>query len=511
MNRSKDSLDAAIRDRLHTRRAFRRGCLRLGYFALLWPLLGLFLFASASASTSGDSSVMHAGLGLFAPLCLMGGLRDEDNGPGGGGGDPLATKILAKIEETKAATAELHSKFGELDKDSKSMAEEFAKICKNHDGLTHDVKAFMNQIAKMESKIANERRSNGMSAMQRITNDDTLRKTINNAIRASYQLQKNKSLEGMPGDWAEAHKIIQGIGQGKTIDSANTPGSTYITDALIPELYSLVAEYGIWSGFDVVRAGTKVNKLLVDGADPTMGVVAEGVAPSEATVAGTSVSATVQKLLGWVGVSTELLEDAETDVAGIFLKKFANATAYRLDWFCTQADGTDDATDGAFTGIFGGGGTAAAAAAGNVSIATHDFEDYIRCMTVVDAAVLTKKNARWWSHPTLLCKVLGVKDGNGRSIFLPSTEAPSFGAFGSIFGFPITLAHAAPSADTISSKTIAFGDPEGQSVLLRSDMQFVASDQAKFTEDEVVFRCRARAASKIKKATAFGVLTSAAE
>lgn len=507
MNRSIESLDRAIGARLSSTRN-RRHLLLFGVAILcLLPLVGITAFGSSNDLATGG--VMTASL---LPFFGMAGPLREESGPdlGGGGDDPLARKILAGIGETKKATEELSKNFSVLDGEAKKMAEDYAKIAKNFDGLESDVKAFQAQIAKMEAKIANERRSNGMSAMQRIQSDKELCKAVNGAIRASFHLQRSNSLEGLPKEWQEAHRIIQGIGNGKAITSGDTPGSTYITDTLIPELYSLVAEYGIWSGFDVVRAGSKVNKLLVDGADPVMGVVAEGVAPDEATVAGTSVSATVQKLLGWVGVSTELLEDAETDVSGIVLRKFANATAYRLDWFCTQADGTDDATDGAFTGIFGGGGTAAAAASGNVSIATHDYEDWIKPMTVVDAAVLTRGGARWWIHPTLLAKVLGLKDSNGRSIFLPSTEAPSFGAFGSIFGFPITLAHAAPSADTTSSKIAVFGDPMGQSVLLRSDMQFVASDQAKFTEDKVVFRCRARAATKIKKATAFGVLTSAA-
>jgi HK97 family phage major capsid protein len=472
-------------------------------------LLILFAVVSFIASAMTGESVEVTAMATLPFLGLSGFLMDKEDDHGGGGGDPDAEKILRKIQETRDATETLSKNFGSLDKEAKELAEEQAKIAKNFDGLTADVKAFQNVIAKMEAKIRNERRSNGMSAIQRIQGDTELRNTVNNIARAAYMMARHKSLAGASEELLAAHKMMQGL-SGKTVTSGSEPGSTYINDALIPELYSLVAEYGIWSGFDVIRAGTKTTKLLVRGADPVMSVVDEGVAPDEATVAGTSVSSTVKKMLGWVGVANEMLEDAETDVSGILLEAFANATAYRLDWFCTQADGGADATDGGMTGIFGGGGTAAVAASGNVSIATHDFEDWIKPMTVVDAMVLTRGGARWWIHPTLLAKVLGVKDANGRSIFLPSTEAPSFGAFGSIFGFPIQLAHAAPSADTTSSKIAVFGDPRGQAVLLRKDMEFVSSDQAKFLEDETVFRCRARGATKIRKATAFGVLTNAA-
>lgn len=74
----------------------------------------------------------------------------------------------------------------------------------------------------------------------------------------------------------------------------------------------------------------------------------------------------------------------------------------------------------------------------------------------------------------------------------------------------MVLAHGANATDGVSKKIAVFGDSMGQAVCLRKDFEFAASDQVKFTEDSVVFRARTRAAAKTKKATAFGVLTTAA-
>jgi HK97 family phage major capsid protein len=260
----------------------------------------------------------------------------------------------------------------------------------------------------------------------------------------------------------------------------------------------------------VIPVSTSSSKLIVDSTDPTMYWTAGNTAPTEGAITGANVTAAINKLLGWIQVSRELLDDAEIDVAGHVLRKFANATAYALDFACTSADGGADATDGGFTGIFGGSGTAAVAASGNVSVATLDLEDWLAAMLAVDPAVLSRPTAAWVLHPQMLVRALSIKDTTGRPIFLPSTEAPALGAVGSILGYPVVLAHAANATDGVSKKIAVFGDLMGQAVCLRNDFEFAASDQAKFTEDSVVFRARARGAAVTKKALAFGVLTTAA-
>jgi HK97 family phage major capsid protein len=113
-------------------------------------------------------------------------------------------------------------------------------------------------------------------------------------------------------------------------------------------------------------------------------------------------------------------------------------------------------------------------------------------------------------HPQILVRALHTKDLNGRPIFLTATEAPTMGGIGSILGFPVVPAHAAPSANTTSSKVAVFGDPSGLVVGLRNGFEMEASDHAGFTTYERYFRGVARAGVKIRRAEAFAVLTLAA-
>lgn len=412
-------------------------------------------------------------------------------------------RVLDTVSGVKAQTETIEKNFAALDKESKDLADKFATLSKNFEGTASQITEATVALQKMQLKMANERRVNFGSAVERLSADEEARDIINGVIRQACRRQ------GVHVPMTEA-QVKGAEAYTRALSDAASPGSTYINAQLLPGIYSTIAEYGVWNRFDVIPVATSSAKLIVDATDPTMYWTAENTAPTEGAITGSNVTATINKLIGWIQVSRELLEDAEIDLTAHLLRKFANATAYGLDWACLQADGGADSTDGGFTGIFGGSGTAAVAASGNVSVATLDLEDWTAAMLAVDAAVLSRPTAAWIIHPQMLVRALAIKDSNGRPIFLPSTDAPSLGGIGSILGFPVILAHGANATDGVSKKIAVFGDLMGQAVCLRKDFEFAASDQAKFTEDSVVFRARARGAAKTKKATAFGVLTTAA-
>jgi HK97 family phage major capsid protein len=221
------------------------------------------------------------------------------------------------------------------------------------------------------------------------------------------------------------------------------------------------------------------------------------------------VSLEVEAIAVLLNVSLQLLQDAEFDVAADVLADFMEAFAYRLDWSCLQADGTADATDGGMTGVFAGG-TAVTAASGNTSVETTDFEDWTKVILGVDAGVLSRP-CRWWMHPHILVRALSVKDSNGRPIFLTATEAPTPGGIGSLLGYPVTPAHAAPNTNAASAKIAVFGDPNAYVVGLRRDFEFAASDQHKWDTLQRSFRGVGRAGTKMRKASALAVMTLPAE
>lgn len=454
----------------------------------------------------------HQGAYAAAVLPFLGFksiIMDEAGGGSGGGGGGSMTetefrsKVLDNVQAVRKQHETIETNFQNLDKQSKQLSTDFATHVKAFEGLPNQVATIERSLETMRLKMANERRANFGSAIERICGDPTMRDAVNGLIRTAIQA-RGKDLN-IPEAQLKGAKDFQRTG----LLEASGAGAGYIYTELLPAVYGLIAEYGIWNKFDVIPLSMNAANLIVDTTDPTATWEAEATAPSETNYAGGNVAMAVKKLMAWMSVPNELLEDSVIDLGRYVLPKFANAIAKGIDWACTSADGTADTTDGGFTGIFGGGGTAAVAASGNISMATLDLEDFIAAMAAVNAAALSKQ-CYWWIHPTNLVKALAIKDLNGRPIFLPSTDAPSLGGIGSILGYPVVMTHAAPATNAVNNKVAVFGDPMGLAVGLRSDFQFAASDQILFKEDMTVYRARARAAIKVKQATAFGVLTLAA-
>lgn len=473
-------------------------------------ILALALLGCAFHAGLSNDGAESAGIAM-ASFALLGvpqrKMKPEgDGGGGGGGGDGFQAKVLKGIGDVKTQMSVIEGNFATLDTDTKKLSEDFAKHVKDFDGLPSQVSDVMRGMAKIQLKVQQQHRSAfSGGAVARIAGDEEMRTAVNGIIRVAASNNGQRSI-AINDDQKKGAQDFQEYHRALTTGA--TPGSGYVHEQLVPEIYALIAEHGIWRDFDVVPVSAKSAKLIVDSTDPEMLWVEEGTDPGEASYSGAPITATIKKMLGWIGVSNELLQDSNVDLARYLLPKFANATARRLDWSCTAADGTADTTDGGHTGIFFGG-TAAVAAAGHVSVETLGYEDFLKAMLAVDAAALMRP-CMWWMHPQMIVRALSIKDLNGRPIFLPATDAPALGAIGSILGFPVKPTYTAPNTNGVSAKIAAFGDPMGEAVCLRQDFEFAASDQVKFTEDKTIFRSRARGTTKVKQATAFGVLTTAA-
>jgi HK97 family phage major capsid protein len=478
-------------------------------FTLRKTGFGLAALAAILAFSASDDKQGWAGLAMLPLFGIPVRKQDIDNGEGSGNGggampmDEFQRKTLEGVGAVKRQFEALETNFKSIDKDAKDLSDKFAQHCKAFESMPSQIVEMQRTIGQIQLKVANERRSAFGTTLERISGDDQLRNALNGIVRS------NACKNGLDVKMTES-QVKGAEDYRRALSNAASPGSTYINAQLLPMIYSTIAEYGIWSRFDVQPVSTSSVKMIVDATDPVMYWSAENTAPTEGAPTGSNVTATINKLLGWIQVSRELLGDSEIDLTSHILRKFANAAAYGLDWACLQADGGADSTDGGFTGIFGGSGTASVAASGNVSVATLDLEDWLAAMLAVNPAVLSRPTAAWIIHPQMLVRALAIKDGNGRPIFLPSTEAPAPGAIGSILGYPVILAHGANATDGVSKRIAVFGDLMGQAVCLRNDFEFAASEEAKFTEDSVVFRARVRGAARTKQALAFGVLTTAA-
>lgn len=395
-------------------------------------------------------------------------------------------KVLGTVEKVKTTQDDLVKNYGNLQAETKKAFEELTKLKSEASATTGELTA---AIQKLNLRLGQELRMANGDPIARIKADPEKRARLNAIVRMAAGAPLTPQMRTTLGEDA-------------------TPGSTMINDALADDIYDTLASYGVWSSFDVRRVGTKTTKFPVKTARAAANfILTEGSAITEDSAkAGTSVSCTLEVIGALLPVSRQLLDDAEFDVTADVLADFAEAIAYKLDWACLQADGGADATDGGFTGIFGGGGTASAAAAGNVTTETTDFEDWTKCLLTVDAGVLSRP-CKWWLHPQHIVRALSVKDSNGRPIFLTALEAPTTGGIGSILGYGVVPSHAAPTANAANAKVAVFGDPSGLVVGMRNGFEFEADDSAGFTTYERYFRGVARAGVIVRRTQAFAVLT----
>jgi HK97 family phage major capsid protein len=382
----------------------------------------------------------------------------------------------------------------------KSALEDLTKLKRVANDQQANFDAFTRKLSTIESLCKREARHSYGSPIERVKNDPEMRIRLNAAVRLAV-----RKPECISQKMRDEYKEITG----RALGEESSPGSNLIDDKLAAEIYDTLATYGIWNTFSVVNVGTATTKFPVTTARPTASfITTEAGTVSDGSFTGTSVSLTVEVIAALLNVSVQLLEDSEFDVTGYVMDHFAQAYANRLDYACLAANGTVDATNGGMTGIFSGGtaATADAGAGADDTVEELEVEDWIRCLTTVDPIVLARQ-AKWWMHPQILARTLAIKDSNGRPIFLTAMEAPTVGAIGSILGYPVVPALAAPSTNSASQKVAVFGDPAGLVVGIRKGFTFEASDEFRWNTLERSFRGYGRAGTKIRAATAFAMLT----
>jgi HK97 family phage major capsid protein len=414
-----------------------------------------------------------------------------------------AAKSLGSIEDQNAT---LVKNYEQLDTSTKKAFEELTALKNNR---ADDLKGIEASFARIKLALAHERRQAFGDPVARIARDSEKRNLF---VAMLAKTLGNEVLEACGPRIREMSKhlrVIDGMAR-RDIDTTGTPGSVYIdTNEVERDVYDLLATYGAYRTVDFRMVGTKTTEIPLKTARTAMSFVDEAVAITpDVAKAGSRTTLTPKKLAGLISASTELLEDDVIGVVQDILNDFAESTAEELDWITFSADGTADATDGGFTGMFHGG-TAVAAATGNTTTGQLELNDFINTVANAPVAVLNRM-ARWWIHPTMLVKLLKIVDGNGRPIFNTAIESPSAGSIGSILGYPVTTVANAPSTDSASGKVACFGDPFAMALRMRRDLRIDRSEHFAFNTDEITFRATLRAGAKIKAATGIQVLTLAA-
>ena len=232
--------------------------------------------------------------------------------------------------------------------------------------------------------------------------------------------------------------------------------------ALVPtqfsdSVYSRVVNYGAFRALDTHPMGAQTEEMIVETSEPVAVFVPENGVIPQSTLGLGPVGMTAKKIGLLLGVSQELLQDSIIDLGAYVVNKFARAVAKRADFAAYMSTGANDIYSGGFTGVFNAG-TAVVAAAGHTTIGAMTLDDILKLISSVPQAVI-ENGPKWFINPFLLPQFLGIKDGNGRPLFLNALEAPAYGAIGTLLGFPVVPVSVAPSTNAASSQIAAFGDP----------------------------------------------------
>jgi HK97 family phage major capsid protein len=400
--------------------------------------------------------------------------------------------VEEKFQAVERNQETLLRNYDQLGRETKQTMEEMTRL-KN---TANDRAQILAAVQKLQLQLRTEAVAAGMDPIQRIVNDPEKRARLNLAVRLA--VDRN-------GDMRPACEPLA-----RAIGEDTGEGSTLIIAQLFKEIYDTLAQYGDWSTLGVRRLGTKVTNFPIKTARVAAQWLTTEAAPipDDTNEAGSTMTLTVLPNAVLLNVSRQLIEDAEFDVTAMVMEDFQQAWNLRLDTAAFAGDGVADGNNGGFTGLFNAGNKATAAQ-GNTTAGTLDFDDVNRCLTTV-APVVLKRKPRWWMHPQMLVRMMGIKDNNGRPLFLGALEAPSYGAIGTILGYPVVPVMAAPNTDGPGQLVAAFGDRSGQVVGVRDDFVFESSDHYRWNTLERSFRAYGRAATGCRQANAFAVLQTAA-
>ncbi|MCX8156161.1 MAG: phage major capsid protein [Verrucomicrobiae bacterium] len=414
--------------------------------------------------------------------------------------------VIEGVESLRGQQAELVRNLDSLDKSVKNSFEELTRLKNQQADHAQLLASLKRTLAALERERSSVFKSREDAILNRITGNE----------------EKREIMLGLLKKIAFPHAKLPEHVERALTGSDSGVGAATIPTAVAEDIYHLLAEYGVWAGFGVIRVPSRTVSIPVATARPAAYWIgagsgaAEGTAITAGDFSGASLTLSLQTIGSLLHVSRELIQDAGVDVVSFVLRQIAQSVAGGLDWACISAAGATNQTDGGYTGIFEAAALntnlKATAATGRVTVAQTKVDDWAKCLSTVSPAVL-RRGGQWWMNPAILAKAMTVQDTTGRPIFISAIEAPSFGAIGRILGYPVVLSDAAPTTDAVNAKVAVFGDPQGLAVGVAQDMELEQTTALKFAENQVSIRATMRAGTRIKTTTGsttlkpFAVLT----
>jgi HK97 family phage major capsid protein len=471
---------------------------------IAWPVLALaalpLIMLIAVMALALSIPVAKGMTCAIAPLVIPKGkaLSDEEFQA------TLFTGVNSLIEEQgqfKSAQQKILDDLGRADKEVKSALEDLTKV-KNQTNTTHE--QFTKAMEKVQRQIALNAKSSFRSPVQRALANEEVRFALNAMARCVLGQHKDSPkvdpafVKYVDEQNAKA-KALTGVDAG--LGQATVPTETF------NEIYDLLLEYGDYTTLGVHRVGARLNVLPVATARPqfywigSQSTLAEGSTITSGVFAGGQVLNVINTCAVLMYVARELLQDSTVDLAPYVLHQMIESANWGLDTAAFIGTGNQDTTNAGYVGIFNAAlantNQAYTAGAGRTQVSKLTLDDFVNTMLTVSAQVLNRK-PMWWAHTQNIARAALIRDNNGRPIFQTWQEVPNPGTIGSILGHPVHPTAIAPSVDGPNTTPFVFGDPQGQDVAIREDLELATSDDIGFPQNLRAFRALVRGGVKMK-------------
>lgn len=479
------------------------------------PTLGLSLVALVAPKLfMASMAVAHKGvccatLGLFGVTRI---LRDPKAEGGGGAGidyeegefETTMRRGLKSIsgEQTrfKSDLQKVTEDLGRADKEVKQALEELTKVKNTANSTFEDV---MKRMEKVQRAIALNTRSSFRNPIERALANEEFRFSLNAVARYVAA-----AIKGNLGTLDAAFKkhVEEAQVKGKALTGVDAGlGQATVPIETFNAIYDLLLQYGQWNTLRVERVGARTTLYPVMTARPqfywlgAQSSLAEGSQITSGAFSGGEVMLIIQTCAVLMYIARELLQDSTVDMAPYVIRQMIDSSAQGMDTAAFIANSNADTTNAGYVGIFNAALVnsllASVAALGHTNMGALTLEDFVQTKLTVSAEVLNR-NPKWWMHPQLIAKVALIRDKMGRPLFQTFTEVPLSG-IGSILGNEVIPTNIAPSTDGPNQPITTFGDPDGQIVGVREDLELATSADIGFPQNLMAYRTLIRGGSKM--------------
>jgi len=424
----------------------------------------------------------------------------------GADGNGFETKVLkgveTLVEDNKKIRTDIQKVTADLDradKEVKSALEELTKVKNASNASWEEVQKKMEKVQK---QIALNAKSSFRSPIARALADEQFRFHLNAIARYIIAQKTNTKCDDafmkVVEEGGTRYKALTGVDTG--LGQATVPTDTFNV------IYDLLLEYGDWSTLNVERVGARTNVLPLATTRPqfywigAQSSLAEGSVITSGAFTGGQVLLIVQTLAVLMYIARELLQDSTVDLAPYVIKQMVQSVAWGMDTAAFIGTGNQDTTNAGYVGIFNAAlantNQAYVAGAGRVQVSKLILDDFVNTILTVSAQVLNRK-PNWWAHPQNIARAALIRDNNGRPIFQTWQEVPNPSSIGSILGHPVHPTAIAPSVDGANTTPFVFGDPEGQVIGIREDLELATSSDIGFPQNLLAYRTLLRAGVKM--------------